>query len=210
MREISSFSIIFKGNSNQFLDQDMVDKLLKQNKPDEFRLKKNILDLDSIEKVFKDILAIKNVNIYSEPIGRLGVEIEERIPVVRIIDKIKNYYLDEGGYVIPFSEKYSPRVPLFFGKLNESDKLFLIRFLNIILKNEFIRNELVEVGYLNKNFSIRLRSYDFEIEWGPPIKFENKIFKLNKFCKYITAENKIKSYKKINITYNNQVIATQS
>jgi len=55
MREISSFSIIFKGNSNQFLDQDMVDKLLKQNKPDEFRLKKNILDLDSIEKVFKDI-----------------------------------------------------------------------------------------------------------------------------------------------------------
>ena len=75
-RLISSFSVNFHGTKNNFIDKQMVNKLLKQNKFSKSTLKKDIVVLDSIERVLKDLPEIKNVNVFAYPEGKIGIDIE--------------------------------------------------------------------------------------------------------------------------------------
>ena len=207
-RLISSFSINFSGIKNNFLNKQMVNKLLKQNNFDRLTLKKDILVLDSIEMIFKNLPEVKNVNVFVYPEGEIGIDIEERKPVLRIINENKSFFLDKDGFEIPYTGNHSPRVPIFFGKLNYKNKNELINFFNSVYDNKFFENELIEIKYFKGFFGLRLRSFDFEIKWGENKKFENKVFKLEKFCNYISAQNKKNQYSKIDVTINNRIIAT--
>lgn len=207
-RLISSFSVNFYGIKNNFIDKQMVNKLLKQNKFSKSTLKKDIVVLDSIERVLKDLPEIKNVNVFAYPEGKIGIDIEERKPVLRIINENKSYFLDEDGFEIPFTGIYSPRIPIFFGKLNDENKNGLINFFNSINDNKFFKNELIEIKYYASFFVLRLRSFDFEVNWGTNKNFKDKVFKLEKFCNYILAQDKINHYSKIDVTINNRIIAT--
>ena len=73
-------------NPSPLTDTLSVNKLLKQNKFSKSTLKKDMVVLDSIEKVFKDLPEIKNVNVFAYPEGKIGIDIEERKPVLRIIN----------------------------------------------------------------------------------------------------------------------------
>ena len=207
-RLISSFSVNFYGIKNNFIDKQMVNKLLKQNKFSKSTLKKDIVVLDSIEKVFKDLPEIKNVNVFAYPEGKIGIDIEERKPVLRIINENKSYFLDEDGFEIPFTGIYSPRIPIFFGKLSDKNKNGLINFFNSINDNKFFKNEIIEIKYYASFFILRLRSFDFEVNWGTNKNFKDKVFKLEKFCNYILAQDKKNHYSKIDVTINNRIIAT--
>ena len=207
-RLISSFSVNFYGIKNNFIDKQMVNKLLKQNKFSKSTLKKDIVVLDSIERVLKDLPEIKNVNVFAYPEGKIGIDIEERKPVLRIINGNKSYFLDEDGFEIPFTGIYSPRIPIFFGKLSNENKNGLINFFNSINDNKFFKNEIIEIKYYASFFVLRLRSFDFEVNWGTNKNFKDKVFKLEKFCNYILAQDKKNHYSKIDVTINNRIIAT--
>ncbi|MDG2396276.1 MAG: hypothetical protein P8M03_01305 [Flavobacteriaceae bacterium] len=203
-RNLSDFSIFFNGTPNKFLNKKMVNKILTQNILSDKNFKKDMLDLDELELSLKRNPVIKNAEVYLLPDGIIGVEIEERKPIIRIVSD-GGYYLDETGNIIPLSKKYSPKLPVFKGQIN-NNKL-LVDFFKKISKNNFVRNEIVEINYLNGDFKVRLKSYKFEIEFGKFNSMEQKIYKLISFCKYINFENKFGVYQKINLKYNNQVVA---
>lgn len=76
------------------------------------------LKLEQLEKYLKAQPLVRNVEAFMDPHNGLHLMIEQRHPVVRVVDmQGGQFYLDETGYVIPVSAKYASRVPVATGLL---------------------------------------------------------------------------------------------
>jgi len=55
---------------------------------------------------------------------------------------------------------------------------------------------------------MHLKSYPFEVILGNTSTLNKKIEKLKIFCAFQNIQDSLRGYKKINLTYSNQVVAT--
>lgn len=204
-RKISDIDIIFNGGDARFLSVDIVNKLLIQSNDSLFFQQKDMVALNMVEQQFVGQPVIKNAELYTVPQGKLYVEIEERLPIVRIQAK-KGFYLDDAGQKIPLSERYTAKVPLFYGELKEENMHALVQLISKFSSDAFLADEVIDYQWENNAFIIGLRSYPFEVVWGKNNAFDQKVEKLKRFCAYV-MENKDKTFNRINLTYANQVVA---
>ena len=204
-RKISDIDIIFNGGDARFLSVDIVNKLLIQSHDSMFFQQKDMVALNKVEQQFIDQPVIKNAELYTVPQGKLYIEIEERQPIVRIQAK-KGFYLDDAGQKIPLSERYTAKVPLFYGELKEENMHALVQLISKFSSDAFLADEVIDYQWENNAFIIGLRSYPFEVVWGKNNAFDQKVEKLKRFCAYV-MENKDKTFNRINLTYANQVVA---
>ncbi len=57
-------------------------------------------------------------------------------------------------------------------------------------------------------YKMHLKSYPFEVILGNTSTLNKKIEKLKIFCAFQNIQDSLRGYKKINLTYSNQVVAT--
>ena len=93
-RLISKVEVNFKGKGARFLGSEIVNKLLIQSKDSLFFQLKDMVALNKVEQQFLDHPVIKNAELHTVPQGKLYIEIEERLPIVRI-QSASSFYLDE-------------------------------------------------------------------------------------------------------------------
>jgi cell division protein FtsQ len=104
------------------------------------------LDLDRIEAVVKANPYVKDANVFVNANNQLEVNIEQKNPILRVMDTNGNqYYLDKFGAKIPISKHYSPRVLIASGGLPQYQADFLANGHNM-LSNVF---ELT--NFINEN-----------------------------------------------------------
>ena len=72
----------------------MVNKLLIQRKDTTFYLKESMLDLKELEDLLLSNPMIAEANLFKTPQGVLNVKLEERKPIIRIINNDKEFYID--------------------------------------------------------------------------------------------------------------------
>ncbi len=114
------------------------------------------------------------------------------------------------GVKLPVSLHYSARVPVVFGVKTPADLEEVYRFLKEINKDDFLKNEVVGIHKTNKKeFEIRVRSGDYIIVFGKCERLKQKFFNLKAFYSKAFLEDKMKTYKTINLTYHNQVVCTK-
>ena len=202
---INQVEVEFKGKGAQFLNKEIVNKLLIQSNDSMFFLQKDMLALNKVEQQFIDHPMIENVELYTVPQGKLYIEIEERLPIVRIQSKT-GFYLDKAVKKIPLSERYTAKVPLFYGDLKEENMHALVQLISKISSDAFLATEVIDYQWEDNAFILGLRSYSFEVVWGKNNAFDQKVEKLKRFCAY-AMENKDKTFNRINLTYENQVVA---
>ena len=181
-----------------------------------------------IEQLMENVGVIKSCNAYTTLDGKLNIEIQQRTPIVRIINgKGQSYYLDLEGYVIHRSRHFTPHVLVMNGNiksyftpgrdhniLNDSIKEKKLRdyysLAKIIYEDEFWRAQ-VEQLYVKKNNEVDLipRVGAHLIEFGKPDDCEKKLRKLKVF--YTEGLNKIgwNQYEIINISYKDQIVCTK-
>ena len=82
----------------------------------------------------------------------------------------------------------------------------LVQLISRLSSDAFIADEVIDYQWENNAFIIGLRSYPFEVVWGQNNAFDQKVEKLKRFCAYV-MENKDKTFNRINLTYENQVVA---
>jgi len=74
----------------------------------------------TIENSLKKMPAIESVEAYVNVEGILHIQVEQRTPIVRVVNKKgQSYYLDAKGYIIPLQDDYTPLVLVANGHIVE-------------------------------------------------------------------------------------------
>lgn len=203
--EIKEVEVSFNEKGARFLNEEIVNKLLIQSHDSLFFQQKDMVALNKVEQHFLDHPVVKSAELYTVPEGKLYIEIEERLPIVRI-QADNSFYLDEVGKVMPLSDRFTAKVPLFYGELKEENMQALVQLISKLSSDAFLAAEVIDFQWQNSAFVLGLRSYPFEVVWGEDNAFEHKVEKLKRFCAF-TLENKDKKFNRINLTYDKQVVA---
>ena len=202
--KIIKINIDFKDENGKFLDSQMVNKLLIQRKEAAFLLKEDTLDLKLVEDLLISNPMVANADIFRTPQGILKVKLEERKPIARIINDNEEFYIDDFGFRVPISKKYSARVPIFYGQADENLE-DLVNFIKLIKTDSFAKVEIIDLRNLKNNYVLGLRSFPFKIIWGKNSKNKQKIKKLKFLYSYLGKKDFLK-IEKVNLSFDKQIV----
>jgi cell division protein FtsQ len=140
-----------------------------------------LIDIEEIERVLEEDIFIKNAEIYIDALNKVHITIEQRVPIVRIMDlEDPSYYLDEDGTRVRTSTKFTARVLVVTG--------------NIGRYNANYQN-------IEKN---RLRK---KIKFGDPEELiEDKFYRLKVFMEEGLPVQGWEKYKTIDLSFEGQVV----
>lgn len=165
----------------------------------------------NIENFLDSISLIDKCQVYKSIKGYTVINIDCRIPIIKVYDKNKKiYHIDNDGNII-YGISKPLHLPIANGNINDSiatnDVLAIARIIN---KDEFWGSQIEQI-YFNDNRHITMvpRVGNHIIEFGEAQDIEDKFEKLYTF--YKNGMNRIgwNKYSKLNIEYGNKVICTQ-
>ena len=170
-------------------------------------MQKDSLDLNILENKMNKIPEFKNVEIFIFPEGELTFQITERKPLFKL-NSNPSLYSDVNGILFKFNSSDSSKFPLF--KTISSTHSFETSAYVIknLKKDPFLSGELHKVELIKDEYQLKLKSFDFNIIFGSPKRIKEKIKKLKVFCAFQKVQDSLTNYKKINLSYINQVVAT--
>ena len=206
VRVVDNIKISFT-HSPRFLDTILVNKLLTQNFRGKSVQLKDSLDLNMLEKKLNQIPEIQNAELFVLLKGQLSVSITERIPTFKI-NSIPSFYADASGVTFPFVKVENNQLPVFEADTIDASIINAAIIIERLKTDTFIKSELKTLYLEGDSYHLKLKSYPFEIVLGNENALNEKIEKLKVFCAFQNIQDSLINYKKINLTYTNQVVAT--
>ncbi|HAN20053.1 MAG: hypothetical protein A2X13_07185 [Bacteroidetes bacterium GWC2_33_15] len=218
---------------NAFITQSDIKDLL--NKPGNTVLGDpiNIINTKEIEDVIQKNSSVKKAEVYVTINGDVRIDVDQRNPIVRVINKRKqSYYIDDEGTKMPLSRKYSSHVLIANGHIVEHFEVNkfngfvcekreenpnrnyiicdLFTLSKFIYNDDFWRSQIEQV-YVNdaNEFELIPRVGAHLILFGNIENYEIKFRNLKAF--YEQGLNNVgwNKYEKINLKYENQIICTK-
>lgn len=183
---------------------------------------------ERLEKKINNHPSIDNVEVYKTINGELVIQVKQRKPIVRLFNVFgESFYLDQGGWAMPTSERYASRVLIANGYIFESFvdvNLHNVKEFNDSLKekssvddifayaeyingDEFWRAQIEQL-YVNKELDIELipRVGNHRIVFGDATNIREKFNKLRIFYSEGLSKTGWNEYSVINLKYANQVV----
>lgn len=190
-----------------------------------------------LERKLKQYASVKNSEVYVTLEGDIRVEIDQRNPIVRVINKRgQSYYIDQEGTIMPLSSKYSSHVLIANGNIvehfevNRTREIYcnnpdsyrdetwknnhlmcdLYELSRFIYEDDFWRSQVEQI-YVNdeSEFELIPRVGAHIICFGSIENYETKFRNLRAF--YLQGLNNVgwNKYDKISLKFENQVICTK-
>jgi cell division protein FtsQ len=225
---------IFNNDENLFLSESDVKQFLSDRKDSVLNSSYKSINIPELERALNSHPAIENAEVSRELNGEIKVDIQQRTPVLRVINKDgESYYIDSQSKLMPLNENYSARVLVASGNIVEP---FARRYqfsVDQIKKNELfssvsLLDDLLDVSqYINSDTSLTnliqqiYVNEEKELELYPAIGNHKIVFgnakniaeKFNKLKVFYTEGlNKSDSWTKystINLKYKNLVVCTK-
>ncbi len=172
-RKINHLDILFQGEEPRFLSSEIVNKMLIQSNDSLLFKQKDVVALKVMEQQLLVHPMIKNVQLYTIPQGELFVEVEERTPVLRVIGE-KSFYLDNTGFKMPLSNRYTATVPLFYGEIEDADIKHILALVKAAERDSFLKQEMIHLKMVNNQLVLGLRSHPFDVVWGKQMILQSK------------------------------------
>ena len=191
------------------LNDSVVNKLLTQNLSGKLLLKKDDLDLNILENQMKSIPEVENVEFYIDLEKNLFLSITERKPLFKV-ESSPPYFSDSNGILFKYKSLDSFGIPSFKTSSSTLSLGTTAEFIKNLKADVFLNNELETIFLKNNKYEIKLKSYDFKIIFGRPTSVRKKIKKLKVFCAYTNIRDSANIYTKINLSYDNQIVASTS
>lgn len=191
------------------------------------------INTGAIEAAINKQAYVAKVAVYENNEGALFVEIRQREPLLRIINrKYESFYLDESGALLPVNPNFSARVLVANGNINDSymkkpnyrvnilalsDSVFydslltnLYKLTMYITHDKFLKSQIAQI-YVNEfnEFELIPIVGNHVILLGKAEDLDDKFRRLFAFYRY--GLNKIgwNKYNVINIKYKNQVVCSK-
>lgn len=217
-------------DGNLFISKEDVEVYLRQQNIHPVGRQWKNIDLQQMENKLEMIAEVKKAAVYKNLNGKLSVNIEQRNPIVRVMNANgTQFYLDEEGYQMPLSDNYTPRVPVVTGYINEPHTRYSAPEIakNPTLAQTVKSDEVYQlVAWIRKNpfWNAQVQQVNFNIyheieliptlgnhiiELGTMENFDKKLNKLKVF--YTEGLNHMdwNAYDTINVKFKNQVICTK-
>ena len=191
------------------------------------------INTKDLERRLKQYSSVKNSEVYVTLEGDIRVDIDQRNPIVRVINKRgQSYYIDQEGTIMPLSSQYSSHVLVANGYIVEHFEVGRTRdiYCNIedenweknrlicdlyelskfIYEDEFWKAQIEQI-YVNDDLEFELipRVGAHIIYLGNIDNYKEKFRNLRAF--YMQGLNNVgwNIYDKINLKFENQVICTK-
>lgn len=178
----------------------------------------NTFNLAAVENNLEKDVWVKNAELYFDNNEVLRVNIDEREPVARVfaLDG-SSFYVDSSLKVLPLSEKFSARLPVFTGFsnnpsfLSKADSSMLVSIKNIstaLQADSFLMAMVEQVDITpQRNFEMIPKIGNQLIYFGNADDIEQKCKKLRLFYKTVISKAGWSKYSVINLEFKNQVVA---
>jgi len=166
------------------------------------------VDLQSVVNHLEDMGPCARAEVYPTMDGTLHINVWQRRPVLRVHQPgVADYYLDESGDRMELDAQFSPRVPVMH-VLREGQADMGLRFVNAT-RNDAFWDALTDQLSMNENGELILhpRLAGHEIVLGNDADTDHKKRNLLAFYRAHIARGNLRNYKRIDLTYRDQVIA---
>lgn len=194
-------SVVFSGPNGNVLDRAV-----------------SSFDLQLIESELEKNVWVKKTQLYFDNNERLQVNVLEREPLARVFTSFgTTFYVDKDLSMLPLSEKFSARLPVFTNfpsdkkVLLPSDSSLLRDIISISLaiqKDSFQMAMIEQIDITaQQSFEMVPKFGNTNIILGDAKNIENKLSKLRLFYKSVVVKAGWNKYSEINVQYNNQVVA---
>lgn len=188
----------------------------------------DLLDVAHLEKLLNNNSSIGYAEVYSTIDGVLKIELNQRNPILRVFTEYgDSYYIDENGWMMPLSDKFTSRVLVANGEIKTSFSMGyemnvmdlkqedqrlkdLYQLASYITNDSFLKAQIVQI-YVKENGDLELvpRVGNQEILFGKATNIKERFDKLMIFYKQGLSKTGWNGYKRINLMYNNQVVCTK-
>lgn len=166
------------------------------------------------EKIEQELLSnemISKIEVYKTPSRNIKLEIEQKMPILRVNSTTGNYYIDNLGSVMPLSRHYVAHVLVASGFVEKEfakDELF--KFVSFLQKNKFW-NDQIEQIYIDADREVELipRAGNHKIVLGTFDGYPEKLEKLKLFYEQAIPKVGWEKYSIINLKYKNQIVCTK-
>ena len=214
---------VFIPGNQYFIDRQEVDKILQVNNLPLIGRRMESINIHDLENKLKANPFIEFAKVYTDMDGVINVEISQRQPVLRLINRFdQDFYVDQHGLKIPLSSNFTARVLVANGYIdelfaNQVDTLHtpiaqeLFKTANYIRKDSLWDAQIAQI-YVNKDHEIELipRVGNQRILLGDADSLDNKFHNLLVFYKKALPQVGWDTYKTINIKYANQVVGIKN
>jgi cell division protein FtsQ len=218
----SGVKVYIPGNE-YFIDQAEVDNILQVSSHTLVGRKMENINIQDLEKKLQANPFIESAKVYMDMDGVIQVEISQRHPVLRILNRFdQDFYVDQHGLKIPLSNNFTAQVLVANGNIDEMftnriDTLHTGLAKDIYRTAEFIRkdtlwNAQIAQIYVNQAHEIELipRVGNHKILLGRADSLATKFHNLQIFYKQAIPMVGWDKYRVINIKYANQVVGIKA
>lgn len=230
-----SIEINIKGfTGDYFIDKDDVLSFIYKENEKILGYPVKSINKARLETILMDNPSIKNTEIYVTLEGRLIIDVEQRIPVLRVINnRNESFYIDEEGVLMPLSEKHSAHVVVANGQIresytkrkeknvlsltedayvNENSILKDLYLLAVYINNNEFWNAQIEQIFVNRNneFELVPRVGAHIIIFGEIDNYRDKFEKLSAMYEKGLRYSDWNKYSTINLKYKDQVVCTKN
>jgi len=176
------------------------------------------IDIERVERVLEKDPFVLEADAFLDAENNIQISIAQRIPVLRILDKLGvHYYLDKMGKRLPLSKNYTARVliatgniPPFIPDFSEREQHLLKATFELaqkILANEFLWAMVEQIYVNNKNEFILIPKLGKQkIYLGNIDNINDKLENLNLFYQKGIANTGWEKYEAIDLRYKGQVV----
>lgn len=226
--------LIHNNDENLFLNENDVKHFFNERGDSILNMEYRKINIPELEKALNTHPAIENAEVSGDLNGEIKVEITQRTPVLRIINKNgESYYIDAQTKLMPLNDNYSARVLVATGEIFEpfdrryqfsiddikKSKLFTeVSLLDDILDvSTFINQdstltELIQQINVNKDRELELYPAigNHKIVFGSAQNIAEKFNKLKLFyTEGLSKSDSWTKYSTINLKYKNLVVCTK-
>lgn len=205
---------------NHFVDEDQVMSLISGTGVSIVGNSINRLNLRAIEAKLETDNHIQDAQLYVDLSGNLVVNVTLRRAVARLIRTDgSDLYVAEDGAIMYTSEKFSSRVLLISGEfvrqfalaesiLESEQGGALLEMINFINGEKFWRAQIAQLDIDGRGKIILYPQVTGQlVEFGTVDNYEEKLKKLMIFYKEILPQRGWTKYARVNVEYEDQVIA---
>lgn len=214
---------VYIPGNQYFIDRQEVDKILQANNHILVGRRMENINIHDLEKRLRANPFIEFAKVYTDMDGVINVEISQRQPVLRVINRYdQDFYIDQHGLKIPLSANFTARVLVANGYIDELfanrvDTLHTSLAMELFKAADYIKNDSlwdaqVAQIYVNKDREIELipRVGNNRILLGNADSLQTKFRNLLTFYKKALPQVGWDAYKTINIKYANQVVGVRN
>lgn len=179
------------------------------------------IDVGRIEKVLENDAYVQDAETWLDANGELHIKIVQKQPIARVINKYGvNYYINENANKIPISGKFTTRVPVVTGNIQEgtyNSNMIETPVLNNVLKltrfihnNTFWNAQIEQISVAdNGSYVLIPKLGDHKIEFGGIDNMEEKFHKLEIFYADGLSYAGWEKYETIKLDYKGQIVCVK-